>query len=47
MQKHVGEEFRGVVTGITNFGIFVQLDMYLVDGLIRYDDHDRRLLGGR
>ncbi len=38
MQKHVGEDFRGVITGITNFGIFVQLDMYLVDGLIRYDD---------
>ncbi len=38
MQTHVGEDFRGVITGITNFGIFVQLDMYLVDGLIRYDD---------
>jgi ribonuclease R len=38
LQKHVGEDFRGVVTGITNFGIFVQLDMYLVDGLIRYED---------
>ena len=38
MQQHVGEDFRGVVTGITNFGIFVQLDMYLVDGLIRYED---------
>jgi ribonuclease R len=38
MQKHVGEDFRGVITGITNFGIFVQLDMYLVDGLIRYED---------
>src|SRR5205085_5344800 len=38
LQKHVGEDFRGVVTGITNFGIFIQLDMYLVDGLIRYED---------
>jgi ribonuclease R len=25
------------VTGITNFGIFVQLKAYLVDGLIRYE----------
>src|SRR3954471_15556146 len=28
----------GVVTGITNFGIFVQLTNWLVDGLIRYED---------
>jgi ribonuclease R len=38
MQRHVGEDFSGVVTGITNFGLFIQLDMYLVDGLIRYED---------
>jgi ribonuclease R len=37
MQKNIGQEFRGVVTGITNFGIFVQIQQYLVDGLIRYD----------
>ncbi|MGA2230560.1 MAG: ribonuclease R [Tepidisphaeraceae bacterium] len=35
---HIGEDFPGVVTGITNFGIFVQLSMYLIDGVIRYDD---------
>ncbi|HEY7120708.1 MAG TPA: ribonuclease R [Tepidisphaeraceae bacterium] len=38
LKKHVGEEFTGVVTGITNFGIFVQINEYLVDGLIRYED---------
>jgi ribonuclease R len=38
MEHHIGEEFPGVVTGITNFGIFVQLQTYLVDGLIRYPD---------
>jgi len=38
LQKHVGEDFKGVITGITNFGVFVQLDMYQVDGLIRYED---------
>jgi ribonuclease R len=37
LKKHVGEEFEGVVTGITNFGIFVQLRAYLIDGLIRYE----------
>ncbi len=34
----VGEEFTGVVTGIANFGIFIQLQAYLIDGLIRYEN---------
>jgi len=38
LQHKIGEEFRGVLTGITNFGIFVQLSEYLIDGLIRYND---------
>jgi ribonuclease R len=38
MKQHIGEEFEGVVTGITNFGIFVQIRAYLIDGLIRYED---------
>lgn len=37
LQKHIGDEFGGVVTGITNFGIFVQISEYLVDGLVRYE----------
>jgi ribonuclease R len=38
LQKRIGEEFGGVVTGITNFGIFVQIQTFLIDGLIRYED---------
>jgi len=38
LTRHVGEDFPGVVTGITNFGIFVQLTTYLIDGLIRYEN---------
>src|SRR5204863_9569106 len=38
MQNHIGDDFAGVITGITNFGMFVQLNAYLVDGLIRYED---------
>ena len=38
LQKHIGDEFTGVVTGITNFGIFIQLKDWLIDGLIRYED---------
>lgn len=38
LSKHVGDEFTGVVTGITNFGIFIQLKDWLIEGLIRYED---------
>jgi ribonuclease R len=38
LSNHVGDVFSGVVTGITNFGIFVQLSDWLIDGLVRYED---------
>ncbi|MCG3138739.1 MAG: Ribonuclease R [Phycisphaerae bacterium] len=42
LQKHLGEKFNGVVTGVTDFGVFIQLEKYLIEGLIRLDDlpHD-------
>ena len=38
LSQHVGDQFPGVISGITNFGIFVQLQTYLIDGLIRYEN---------
>jgi ribonuclease R len=38
LSARVGEDFKGVVTGITQFGIFVQLQEYLIDGVIRFED---------
>lgn len=38
MQNHIGETFTGVVTGVTSFGLFIQLQTYLIDGLSRYND---------
>mgnify|MGYP002623519083 FL=1 len=38
LTEHVGEEFEGVVTGVTNFGLFVQHPKYLIDGLLRMED---------
>jgi ribonuclease R len=38
MSTRIGEEFHGVVTSVTKFGIFIQLQEYLVDGLIRYEN---------
>ena len=37
-EKHVGDEFKGVITGIVKFGMFVQLETYLAEGLVRYED---------
>jgi ribonuclease R len=34
MQERVGEEFEGLVSGVVDFGLFVQLDGLQVDGLL-------------
>ena len=34
MQQFIGDEMVGTVSGVTRFGLFVQLDQYQVDGLI-------------
>jgi ribonuclease R len=57
MRAHLGEEFSGHVSGVTAFGLFVQLDEAYVEGLIhismladdfyRYDEVGHRLVGSR
>jgi len=37
MEEHIGEVYDGVISGLTDFGVFVELDN-LVEGLIRYED---------
>jgi ribonuclease R len=34
MEQHVGSQFDGVISGVTNFGLFVELDESKVNGLI-------------
>lgn len=34
MEKHVGEKFTGVISGVTNFGLFVVLNQPFVEGLV-------------
>lgn len=41
LKNKIGEEFNGIISGITNFGIFVELSDSLAEGLIPY-----RLLEG-
>jgi ribonuclease R len=57
MQRHIGEEFDGMITGVVKFGIFVQLRAYDIDGLVKldtlrgdrfeYDDVNQKLVGRR
>ncbi len=57
MEQHLGDEFDGVITGVTNFGVFVQITELLVDGLVHvtsldndyyhYDAGSQRLVGER
>ena len=37
MEDHIGEEYKGIVSGVTNFGMFIQLDN-LVEGLVHVND---------
>jgi ribonuclease R len=34
MERHIGDEFDGQVTGVTSFGLFVELDKTRVSGLL-------------
>jgi ribonuclease R len=57
MEGHLGDEFDGVITGVTNFGLFVQITELMTDGLVhvtslandyyKYDAGSQRLVGER
>ncbi|MBS0316356.1 MAG: ribonuclease R [Proteobacteria bacterium] len=57
MREHLGEEYGGVVSAVTTFGIFVTLDAIYVDGLVhitelggeyfRFDEARQELRGER
>ena len=57
MSDHIGDEYSGTVSSVTNFGLFVQLDDVFVDGLVhisslqsdyyQYQEASHRLVGER
>ncbi|MEM1207724.1 MAG: VacB/RNase II family 3'-5' exoribonuclease [Planctomycetota bacterium] len=38
LAEHLGEDFEGTVTGVTNAGVFVQIDKYVTDGFVAAAD---------
>jgi ribonuclease R len=38
MKRHIGDEFHAVISGVTNFGVFVELTDILVQGLLHMRD---------
>lgn len=57
MKRHEGDEFTAVIDGVTSYGLFVELEDTLVEGLVhvrslgddyyRYDKRGRQLIGER
>ena len=56
MQDKIGEEYTGVISSITNFGLFVELEntieglvhvSYLTDDYYHYDDRHHAMIGER
>jgi len=55
MKDHIGEEFDGVVTTVTNFGLFITLTSLFIDGLVHisnvgddyfvFDEKQQQLIG--
>jgi len=55
--QHIGDEFEGVITGVTSFGLFVQLNDIYAEGLLHikdmfedyfvFDEANYRLFGKR
>jgi ribonuclease R len=55
MSQHLGEEFDGVISSVTRFGLFILLRQFDIDGLLRmeelggdrfeYDEEKMRLVG--
>ncbi len=37
LEKHIGDEYTGVVAGVQNFGIFVEISKYAIEGLVHVE----------
>lgn len=49
MKQHLGDEFEGIISGVTNYGLYVEINDLLVEGMIHvrnigddYYEHDEK-----
>lgn len=57
MRQHLGDQFEGIISGVTQFGIFIEINDLLVQGLLhirdlendyyKYDERQYALIGER
>jgi len=57
LERHIEEEFKGIITGVKQYGLFIELAGLTVDGFVhiselpwrdvKFDAKGRRLFGGR
>ena len=38
LKPHIGEEFDGIISSVTSFGLFIALETFDVEGLVRFRD---------
>jgi ribonuclease R len=38
MEQHIGKHFDGVITGLTDFGMFVEIKMFKCEGMVRLNN---------
>jgi len=57
LERRIGREYSGTISGVTSFGLFVEIDRYLVEGLVpiatlgkerfELERAEHRLVGGK
>ncbi|MFN3788192.1 MAG: ribonuclease R [Sulfurihydrogenibium azorense] len=54
LKEKIGEEFEGIITGVMPFGLFVEIERYIIEGLIpisdlpekmKYDEKNHQMIG--
>lgn len=38
LERHIGDIFKGIISGITEYGLYVEITKYLIEGMVRLRD---------
>ena len=56
LKDKVGEKFEGIITGVMAFGLFIEIERYIIEGLVpidslpgkfKYDEKNHQLIGDK